>query len=122
MYSKKAIKHFKNPKFAGILSNADAEGQEGNMKCGDVMKFYIKVKDNIIKDIRFQTYGCIGAIASSDILCGLVKGKTLDNALKVTYADIVKQMGNIPPVKLHCAVLGINTLKKTIQNYKKEIK
>lgn len=122
MYSKKAIKHFKNPKFAGRLANADAEGQEGNMKCGDVMKFYIKVKDNIIKDIRFQTYGCIGAIASSDILCELVNGKTLDNALKVTYADVVKQMGYIPPVKLHCAVLGINTLKKTIQNYKKEIK
>ncbi len=122
MYSKKAIKHFKNPKFAGRLSNANAEGQEGNMKCGDVMKFYIKVKDNVIQDIRFQTYGCIGAIASSDILCELVKGKTLDNALKVTYADVVKQMGYIPPVKLHCAVLGINTLKKTIQNYKKEIK
>ena len=83
MYSKKVLKHFQNPKFAGEIKNPDAVGQEGNVRCGDIMKIFLKVKDNIITDIKFQTYGCIAAISSSDAMCQIAKGKTLNEALKI---------------------------------------
>lgn len=118
MYSKKVIERFKNPRFVGELEDSDVIGEEGNMKCGDVIRFYLKIENNIIKDIKFQTYGCIAAIAASDILCELVLGKTLDNALDITYEDVLKEFGEMPAVKLHCAILGLNALKKAIKNYK----
>ena len=122
MYSDKAIKHFKNPKFAGRIDNPSAEGEEGNLRCGDAIKFYITVKNKVITDIKFQTYGCIAAISASDILCEIVKGKTLDEVGKITFDDVVKVMGDIPPAKLHCSVLAINALKKTIDNFEKKDK
>ncbi|MBU4493046.1 MAG: iron-sulfur cluster assembly scaffold protein [Nanoarchaeota archaeon] len=122
MYSEKILKHFKNPKFAGEIKNPDAIGQVGNPRCGDVMKIFLRVKDNVIKDIRFKTYGCIAAIASSDMMCELAKGKTIDKALKIKPDDIVKGLGHMPPIKYHCSILGTQALKKAIENYRRSEK
>lgn len=120
-YSKKTLNRFKNPKFAGEIKNADAVGEEGNIKCGDVMRIFLKVDKNkgIIKDVKFQTYGCVAAIAASDAMCEIVKGKTLEQAEKLTWNDIVKELGNVPPIKYHCSILGTDALKNAIENYKK---
>ncbi|MBW2995795.1 iron-sulfur cluster assembly scaffold protein [Candidatus Woesearchaeota archaeon] len=120
MYSKKVLNRFQNPKFAGEIKDADAVGEVGNVKCGDIMKVFLKIEDNIIKDIKFKTYGCVAAIASTDFLCEIVKGKTLKQALKVTSKDVVKKMGDVPQIKLHCSVLAQNALKQAIENYKKK--
>ena len=119
MYSKKVLNRFQKPKFVGEIKKADAVGEVGNVKCGDVMKVFIKVKDNKIQDIKFKTYGCVAAIASSDYLCEIAKGKTMEQALKITSKDVIKKMGNVPVIKLHCSVLAQNALKKAIENYKK---
>jgi len=119
MYSEKILRHFKNPKFAGEIKKPDAVGQVGNPICGDVMKIFLRVKNNIIKDIKFKTFGCIAAIAASDMMCELAKGKTLDNALKIKPNDIVKGLGKMPPIKYHCSILGTQALKKAIENYRR---
>jgi nitrogen fixation NifU-like protein len=120
MYSKKILNRFQNPKFAGEIKKADAVGEVGNIKCGDIMRIYLKIKDDKITDIKFKTYGCVAAIASTDYLCEIVKGMTLDKALKVTSKDVVKKMGKVPSIKLHCSVLAQNALKKAIKEYKKK--
>lgn len=120
MYSKKTIEHFKNPKFAGEMKNPDGVGEVGNIKCGDVMKMFLKVEKGVIKDIKFQTYGCMAAIAASDMMCQLAKGKTLDEASKITFKDIIKELGDLPLVKYHCSVLGTQALKKAIEDYKEK--
>jgi|TARA_Y100000310_G_C20694759_1_gene824792 nitrogen fixation NifU-like protein len=119
MYSKKVFKHFTNPKFAGELKSANGIGEEGNVKCGDIMKIFIKVKNNIIQDIKFKTYGCIAAIASSDVLCELAKGKKIDEALKIDSKDIIKKLDGMPVIKHHCSVLGTEALENAIKDYKK---
>jgi len=124
MYTQKIIKRFEKPRFAGEIKNADAVGQVGNMKCGDVMKVFLKVKNDKIVDVKFKTYGCIAAIAASDAMCELAKGKTLENAKKITYKDIIKKMGGeVPQIKVHCSILGTQALTKAIENYegKKEV-
>lgn len=121
MYSKKIIDHFQNPKYAGEMKDADVVGEAGNMKCGDVLKFFLKIEKNVIVDIRFQTYGCIAAIAATDILCGIVKGKTLDEAMKIESKDLIKESGEMPPIKHHCSVLGILALRKAIEEYRERI-
>jgi nitrogen fixation NifU-like protein len=121
-YTKKLIKRFQNPKFVKSLENPSGVGEIGNVACGDVMHLEIKVKDRKIKDIGFKTFGCGAAIASSDVVCELAKGKTLEEAKKLTKDDIVKKLGGMPPVKVHCSVLGINALKKAIENYEKKMK
>ena len=126
-YSKKVMEHFLKPKNVGRIKNADAVGKITNDKCGDVMYLYLKIgkrkgkgkEEEYIKNIKFQTLGCPAAIASSDVLCDLVKGKTLKEAEKVKDKKIVKKLGNLPAIKLHCSVLGTRTLKKVIENYKK---
>ncbi len=127
MYSKEAIKHFQKPKFAGELKNPDGIGQVGNQKCGDIMRIFIKVDKNkqgkeIIKNISFLTFGCVAAIASSDVMCKLAKGKTIEQALKITDKDIVKELGELPIIKLHCSVLGMKALRSAIEDYKKKNK
>ncbi len=123
MYSEKALKHFKNPKFAGEIKKASGVGEVGNLACGDVIKVYIKVdKRGILSDVRFQTYGCVAAIAASDALCGMAKGRHIDDVLKMKYEDIVNELGGLPPVKFHCSVMGIQALKKAIEVYKKNLK
>jgi nitrogen fixation protein NifU and related proteins len=122
MYSETTIEHFRNPKHAGEMKDADAVGEEGNMKCGDVLKVFIKVKDNVITDMKFLTYGCIAAIASSDMVCDMAIGKTLDEALKITPKDVAEKLGALPPVKFHCSVLGMSALKNAIADYRKKHK
>ena len=122
MYSKKILNRFKNPKFAGEIKKADAVGEVGNVRCGDIMKVFLKIKDNKIEKIRFKTYGCVAAIASSDAMCEMAKGKTIEQALKIKDKDIVKHLEKLPPIKLHCSVLGMDALQNAIKNYKKKKK
>ncbi|MBD3249841.1 iron-sulfur cluster assembly scaffold protein [Candidatus Woesearchaeota archaeon] len=123
MYSKKVLQRFQKPKFAKKMKDPSSKGKVGNTKCGDIMEIFIKVKtdkngDEIIKDISFLTYGCVAAIASTDYLCEIAKGKTLEKALKITSKDVVKKMGSVPAIKLHCSVLAQKALKEAIEEYK----
>jgi nitrogen fixation NifU-like protein len=121
-YSKKVLKHFYNPKYAGEIKDADSVAEVGNMKCGDVMEMFIKVDKGKIKDIRFKTYGCAAAIAASDMVCEYVKGRTLKEAEKVTHNQIAKALGGLPAIKMHCSALAIAALKKAIILYRKKQK
>ncbi|HUT22152.1 MAG TPA: iron-sulfur cluster assembly scaffold protein [Candidatus Bipolaricaulota bacterium] len=118
MYSKKVLEHFTNPHNQGTIDDADAVGEAGNMRCGDIMKIYLKIKDDKIDDIKFETLGCAAAIATSSIMTDLVKGKTLEDALKVTDKDIVDSLGDLPPVKYHCSILATKALKDGIDKYR----
>lgn len=122
MYTKKVMQRFSKPKFAGEIKDADGVGEVGNMKCGDVMRVYIKVEKNRIKDIKFKTFGCVAAIASSDAMCELAKGKTIEQALKITDKDIADYVGGLPCIKHHCSVLGSAALRKAIHDYRKNKK
>jgi len=121
MYNKKVLQHFLHPKFFGKIENADAVGEVGNMKCGDIMTLYLKIdkKTDKIVDIKFNTLGCAAAIASSDMICEKAEGKTLKEALKIKFEDIVKELGEMPPTKVHCSVLATQALKNAAENYYK---
>jgi nitrogen fixation NifU-like protein len=125
-YSKETIKRFSHPRNFGEIKNADGIGRVGNPRCGDLMKLYIKVDKKggkeIIKDIKFHTLGCAAAIATSDIVCDLVKGKTLKFALMVGYKDVARRLGYLPAVKMHCSFLAEQGLKASIENYEKRKK
>ena len=121
-YSKKVIEHFTNPKNVGKMKNYDGLGKAGNLKCGDIMYFYIKVgKDKggreVIKDISFETLGCAIAIANTSLLTTMVKGRALEEALKITKDDLVKKLGQVPVVKIHCSLLAIDALGEAIYDY-----
>lgn len=118
IYSKKVLNHFQHPHNQGAIKDADAIGQVGNPVCGDVMKIYLEIKDNKIKDVKFETLGCAAAIAVSSALTDRVKGKTLEQALKITKDDIVDDLGGLPPVKIHCSMLGIDALRQAIKSLK----
>lgn len=120
MYNEKVVDHFNNPRNVGELADADAIGENGSFKCGDTMKIYLKVKDSIIEDVKFQTYGCGAAIASSSMLTEMVKGKTIDEALQISNQDVADELGGLPPVKLHCSNLAADALHDAIANYKKQ--
>ena len=120
-YSKKVIEHFNNPRNMGEIKDPDGVGKAGSPVCGDVMKVFIKVKDNRITDIKFKTLGCAAAIASSSMLTELAKGRTLNEAEKITRMDIVKALGGLPPIKIHCSVLAQDALKEAIKDYKKKL-
>lgn len=122
LYSKEILKHFKAPKNVGKLKNPDGLGKVGNLKCGDVMYLYLKIGKNakgkeIIKDIKFETFGCTVAIANTSLLTTMVKGKTLEQALKFTKDDLVKKFKNVPLVKVHCSLLAIDALAEAIYDY-----
>ena len=123
-YNKEVMKHFLKPKYSGKMKNPDAVGRIKNNMCGDIMEVYLKVdktgKEPKIKDIKFQTMGCAAAIASSDVLCELAKGKSLNEAKKIKKQDILKKLKSLPSVKLHCSVLGEKTLRDAIDRYEKE--
>ncbi len=123
-YSKKVIQHFTNPKNFGEIKDADGIGRVGNPACGDIMTLYIRVvkkgKEEIIKDIKFHTLGCPAAIATSDIACDLIKGKTLKQALKVGHKDIVGRLIYLPPIKVHCSLLAEQGIKEAIKDYEKK--
>ena len=125
-YSKKVIEHFIHPKNLGKMKDANAIGDTQNLRCGDIMKIYLKIEEKngqeIIEDAKFETMGCGHAIATSDMICDLIKGKTLAEALKVGYEDIAKEIGQIPPQKAHCIHLAQQGVKMAIENYKKHKK
>jgi len=128
IYTQKVINHFKKPHNQGIIKNADAVGEAGNPVCGDVMKIYLKIKhektrsktkgNEIISDVKFETLGCAAAIAVSSALTDMVKGKTIDQALKITKNQIVKDLGGLPAPKIHCSMLGVEALHEAIRSYK----
>lgn len=123
-YSKKVMQNFLHPKNMGDMKNPDAIGKVGNPVCGDIMHVYIKVGKKAgkeyIKDIKFKTFGCAAAIATSSMITQLAKGKTLDKAEKINRNDIAKQLQGLPPIKMHCSNLADEALKKAIKNYKKK--
>lgn len=130
MYNKKVLKHFQKPQNMGKMANPDGIGNVGNVVCGDVMRLYIKVGQNrqgkeIIKDVKFETFGCVAAISTSSVITELAKGKTLTAALELKKDEIVKSLGGLPPIKIHCSLLAIDALSEAIYDYlsknKKEI-
>lgn len=118
IYSEKVMEHFQNPRNVGVLKDADGIGQVGNPVCGDMMTFYIKVKDNHIKDVKFQTFGCGAAIAVSSMVSEMAMDKTLEEAMKITNKIVAEELGGLPKNKLHCSNLGADALHKAIENYK----
>jgi len=118
MYSEKVMDHFSNPRNVGVIEDADGVGQVGNAKCGDIMKIYLKVDNNIITDVKFQTFGCGAAIATSSMATEMVKGKSLDDALELTNKAVAEALDGLPPVKMHCSVLAEDALKAAIEDYK----
>ena len=121
MYNEKVLKIFENPKNAGILKGASGTGKVGNARCGDIMKIYIKVEKGIIVDAKFKTFGCVSAIASSDVACDLIKGKTIDQALKITNKDVLNVLGSLPEVKVHCSVLAKEAIESAVADYHKQL-
>jgi nitrogen fixation NifU-like protein len=118
MYSKKVIEHFQNPKNVGEIEDASGVGTVGNPSCGDIMKMYIKVKDGVIIDIKFQTFGCGAAIATSSITTDLAMGKTIEEAEKLTRNTVADALGGLPPIKMHCSNLATDALKAAIEDYR----
>jgi nitrogen fixation NifU-like protein len=116
-YSKKVMEHFMNPRNMGEIPDPDGIGEVGNPVCGDLMKIYIKVEGNVIADIKFKTFGCGAAIATSSMVTELVKGKTIDDALKVTNKDVAEELDGLPPIKMHCSLLAEEGIKAAIKNY-----
>ncbi|HQA99342.1 MAG TPA: Fe-S cluster assembly scaffold protein NifU [Candidatus Dojkabacteria bacterium] len=119
-YSQKVMDHFMNPRNVGVIEDADAIGEVGNPRCGDIMRMYLKIKDNVIEDIKFQTFGCGAAVATSSMVTELVKGKTLEEALKVTKMDVADALGGLPPIKMHCSNLAEEAIRSAIENYRKK--
>lgn len=113
------MKIFKEAKNAGMLKGASGVGVAGNAKCGDVMKIYILVEGNVIKDAKFKTFGCVAAIASTDVACDLIKGKTIEQALKVTNKDVLNILQDVPAQKVHCSVLAQEAIAEAIKDFKK---
>jgi nitrogen fixation NifU-like protein len=118
MYSELVMEHFTNPRNVGVIEDADGIGKEGNPVCGDLMEIFIKVKDNRIDDIKFRTFGCGAAIATSSMVTEMVKGKTLDEALEVSNQAVAKALGGLPPIKMHCSNLAADALHKAIEDYR----
>ncbi len=117
LYSKKVMDHFAEPHNVGEIPNASASGDAGNPLCGDMMRFSLKIENNIIVDIKFKTFGCAAAIASSSVLTDMAKGKTLEEAFALTRDNVVEELGGLPPVKIHCSILGLDALRRAICEY-----
>ena len=120
LYSDKVFDHFSNPRYVGEIENADGVGEVGNAKCGDIMKMYIKVDNGIISDVKFKTFGCGAAVATSSMATELIKGKSIDDALKLTNKAVVEALDGLPPVKLHCSVLAEQAIKAALSDYYKK--
>jgi nitrogen fixation NifU-like protein len=121
MYSEKVMDHFSNPRNTGVIEAADGVGEVGNPVCGDMMTFYIKVKDDVIEDVKFQTFGCVAAIAVSSIVSEMAKGKKLAEAQKITKQVVAEALDGLPQNKMHCSNLGADALALAIKNYQEKV-
>lgn len=117
MYSEKVMDHFMNPRNVGEIDNADGVGQVGNAKCGDIMKIYLKIENDIIKEAKFKTFGCGAAVATSSMATELIVGKTIEEALKITNKAVADALDGLPPVKMHCSNLAEEAIKAAIEDY-----
>ena len=117
LYSEKVMDHFKNPRNVGEIENADGIGEVGNVKCGDIMKIYIKVEDGLLTDVKFKTFGCGSAIASSSMATEMIKGKSIEDALELTNKAVVEALDGLPAHKVHCSVLAEEAVKAAIKDY-----
>lgn len=117
LYTETVMDHFMHPRNVGSIENADGVGEVGNAKCGDIMKMYLKIRDNVIEDVKFETFGCGSAIASSSVATEMVKGKTIEEALAVTNKQVVDALGGLPAYKLHCSVLAEEAIKSAVKDY-----
>lgn len=120
LYTEKVMDHFTNPRNVGEIENADGIGEVGNAKCGDIMRIYLRIENDVITDVKFKTFGCGSAIASSSVSTEMVKGKTIDEALALTNKQVVDELGGLPMVKLHCSVLAEQAIKAAIYDYAKK--
>ena len=121
-YSEKVMDHFANPRNVGVIEDANAVGEVGNAKCGDIMKMYMKINDEgVIEDIKFKTFGCGAAVATSSMATEMVKGKTIEEALKLTNKAVAEALDGLPPVKMHCSVLAEEALRSAISDYYKRL-
>lgn len=117
MYTEKVMDHFQNPRNVGEIENADGVGEVGNAKCGDIMKMYLKIENDVIVDIKFKTFGCGAAIATSSVATEMIRGKTIQEALKITNKQVIEQLGGLPPAKVHCSVLAEEAVRAAIADY-----
>ena len=117
LYSDKVMDHFRNPRNVGMIEDADGVGEVGNAKCGDIMKIYLKIENDIIEDVKFETFGCGSAIASSSMATELIKGKPLSEAMQLTNKAVVEALEGLPPQKIHCSVLAEEAIKGAIEDY-----
>ena len=117
LYSEKVMDHFKNPRNVGVIDNADGVGEVGNAKCGDIMKIYLKIENNIIEDVKFETFGCDSAIASSSMATEMIKGKSIFEAMELTNKAVAEALDGLPAAKLHCSVLAEEAIKKALKDY-----
>ena len=117
LYSEKVMDHFRNPRNVGVIENADGVGEVGNPVCGDIMKIYLKIRDDTIDDVKFETFGCGSAIASSSMATELIKGKPISDALQLTNKAVTEALGGLPAHKLHCSVLAEEAIKAALQDY-----
>ena len=117
LYNEKVMDHFRNPRNIGVLENANGIGEVGNAKCGDIMRIYLKIEDDIIQDISFETFGCGSAIAASSVATELIKGKPVSEAMKLTNKAVVEDLGGLPPHKIHCSVLAEEAIHAAILDY-----
>jgi len=122
LYSEKVMDHFRNPRNMGELKDANGIGEVGNAKCGDIMRMYLKIKDDVVEDVRFETFGCGSAVATSSIATEMIKGKSITEALKLTNKAVVEQLDGLPENKIHCSVLAEQAVKAAIENYQENQK
>ncbi len=120
LYTEKVMDHFTNPRNVGEIENADGMGEVGNAKCGDIMRIYLKIENDVIEEVKFKTFGCGSAIASSSVSTEMIKGKTVEEALALTNKQVVNELGGLPTVKLHCSVLAEQAIKAAIYDYAKK--
>lgn len=120
MYNKQILSRFQNPKNAGLIKNASGVGEVGNAKCGDIMRIYLSVENGVIVDAKFKTFGCVAAIVGTDIACDKLKGKTIEDALKISNEEILKEMGEIPTNKIHCSILAKEGIESAVKDYYKK--
>ena len=117
LYTETVMDHLMHPRNVGSIENADGVGEVGNAKCGDIMKMYLKIRDNVIEEVKFETFGCGSAIASSSVATEMIKGKTIEEALAVTNKQVVDALGGLPAYKLHCSVLAEEAIKSAVKDY-----